>query len=369
MVKTLQTLTLFLLLAGMHASGNQITEATVCQILADPVAYNGRMVKVRGRVVTGFEFFDIQGEGCGQSINSITLAYPDQPGIEPAPSFTLSRDSEFKRFERYLAEKVSAKGKSRSRFECDRYEVTATITGRLDGVERAGIIRDDSGKVVAVQGFGHANRYRARLVIQSVSGVVAKDISGACGPAAHNDANSSGRVLSTATNPVQTSVCEITRSPASFDGKMVRLRATVASGFEVFAIRDPSNEKCDLIWLTYADGGPVASLSLGARRPNLQRLPVKLRNDRELKRFQKLLDAEMYPRSRGHICIACTRYEVTATMTGRLDYAGEGRGFGHMNAYEAQLVLASVSDVAATDLASNYDLKEYSPTPVRFPTG
>ncbi len=57
-------------------------------------------------------------------------------------------------------------------------------------------------------------------------------------------------VSSAAAQTVQTSVCEITRSPASFDGKMVRLRATVAPGFEAFGIRDPS-DKCGVIWLTY----------------------------------------------------------------------------------------------------------------------
>jgi len=167
---------------------------------------------------------------------------------------------------------------------------------------------------------------------------------------------------------MQTSVCEIMRSPAAFDGQMVRVRATVVSGFEVFAIRAPA-EKCGLIWLTYAGGGPVASLSVGAKTPNTQRPPVKLKQNRELKQFQKLLGAQMYPRERGSICISCARYEVTATLTGRLDYAGEGRGFGHLNAYETQLVLESVSDVSATDQASTYDPREYSRTPVRFPTG
>src|SRR2546423_5314810 len=168
---------------------------------------------------------------------------------------------------------------------------------------------------------------------------------------------------------VQTSVCEVTKSPTSFDGKIVRLRATVVSGFEAFGIRDPANEKCDVIWLTYPGGGPVASTSFGPATPNLQRLPVKLKNDRQLKRFQKLLSAEMYPRSRGNMCMACTRYEVTATMTGRLDHAGKGRGFGHMNAFETQLVLESVADVSATDQSSHYDLKDFSPTPVHLPTG
>lgn len=176
-------------------------------------------------------------------------------------------------------------------------------------------------------------------------------------------------VGSAAAKPVPTSVCEIARSPASFDGKLVRLRATVVSGFEVFGIEDPGNKKCDMIWLSYPGGGPVASTSFGPATPNLRRPPVKLKNNRQLKRFQKLLDAQMYPRSRGNTCIACSRYEVTATFTGRLDYAGRGHGFGHLNAFKARLVLKSVSNVSATDLASRYDLQLFSPTPVHLPTG
>src|SRR4029078_4274619 len=103
----------------------------------------------------------------------------------------------------------------------------------------------------------------------------------------------------------------------------------------------PAN-KCGVIWLTYAGGGPVASTSFGPATPNLQRAPVKLNNNYQLKRFQELLDAPMYPRSRGVSCMGCMRYEVTATMTGRLDYAGKDHGFGHLNAYEAQFVLGSV---------------------------
>lgn len=171
---------IFVAAAGTCAQGDGVIDATVCTILADPVAYNGKMVRVRGRIVTGFEFFDIRGKECGQPINSITLSYPDDPRVKPAPSFSLQRDAEFKRFRPYLTQKVSTKRKDGVRFECDRYEITAMILGRLDGVEKAGIIEDESGKVIAVEGFGHLNRYRARLVIQSVSEIVAKDISAAC---------------------------------------------------------------------------------------------------------------------------------------------------------------------------------------------
>jgi hypothetical protein len=50
-----------------------------------------------------------------------------------------------------------------------------------------------------------------------------------------------------------------------------------------------------------------------------------------------------------------------------LDYAGERRGFGHLNAYATRLLLQSVAEVMSKDLSENYDPKEYSTDPVRFP--
>ena len=42
---------------------------------------------------------------------------------------------------------------------CARYEVSATLVGRLDGVADAAIKRDNSGKIVALSGFGNMNAY------------------------------------------------------------------------------------------------------------------------------------------------------------------------------------------------------------------
>lgn len=164
-----------------------------------------------------------------------------------------------------------------------------------------------------------------------------------------------------------TTVCDIKHDPGAFDGKMVRLRAVVESGFEIFGIRDPE-EEC-LIGLEYSGGGPVASVSFGAMTPSTARPAVRLDRDRHFRRFERLLSAKMYPKERGHICVGCSRYEVTATMVGRVDFAGEGLGFGHMNMFPARLVLQSVSDVSAKDLSSAYDPALYSTKKVRFPTG
>jgi hypothetical protein len=166
----------------------------------------------------------------------------------------------------------------------------------------------------------------------------------------------------------QTNVCAVVRAPAAYDGRTVRLRATVSAGFEIFAIHDPKDANCGTIWLTYAGGGPIASTSMGALTPNVTRPEMTLHEDAAMKRFRELLGAQMHPRDRGTVCMPCNRYSVTATMTRRIDYAGKGLGFGHLNMFPARFVLESVSGVSAKDGASEYDAKKFSTAPVRFPT-
>src|SRR5260370_535896 len=162
-------------------------------------------------------------------------------------------------------------------------------------------------------------------------------------------------------------VWNVQTRPAALGDKLGRVRGTGASVFEIFANRGGEGDWGG-IWLTYPGGGPVASVSMGNLTPDLQRVPIKLRRDGELKKFQELLDAEMYPRSRGNLCESCHRYEVTATMTGRVDYAGEHGGFGHMNGFPTQFVLESVSEISVKDLSSRYDPNLFSSVRVRFPT-
>jgi hypothetical protein len=167
---------------------------------------------------------------------------------------------------------------------------------------------------------------------------------------------------------IPTSICVITANPSQFDGKFVSLRATVVSGFEIFAIESPDSS-CGQMWLSYSEGGPVASTSLEV--PRVKRDPVALKKDRNFKRFQRFLNAEMYPRTReAGTCVGCNRYEVSATMLGRIDYAGEKqRGYGHLNGYPLQFELVSVSEITTKDLSANYDPNLFSANRVRLPTG
>jgi hypothetical protein len=147
-----------------------------------------------------------------------------------------------------------------------------------------------------------------------------------------------------------TSICEIAANPGRFDGQLIR--ATVESGFEVFVVHSPKTS-CGSMWLAYSEGGPEAFTSIAVSRP--ERAPITVVKNKQFKRFQHLLRAKMYPRSRKILCLGCNRYEVSARMIGRVDYAGDNhQGYGHMNRYRLQFELLSVSEIDAKDLSESY---------------
>lgn len=176
----------------LHA---QTVDTTVCDILKNPQSFNDKTVRLKGTVVAGFDQFVIQGADCGQRVDAIWLSYPE--GIKakagpmavlqmrPARNFAgtvapVSRtpvqldknNKDFKQFDSWLAAPFKSDGMC---LGCRRYTVTATLVGRLDGVE-AGLQREKTGKVVAINGFGNLNAYSARLVLQSVSDVASHEI-------------------------------------------------------------------------------------------------------------------------------------------------------------------------------------------------
>ncbi len=179
-----------------------------------------------------------------------------------------------------------------------------------------------------------------------------------------------------AAGTIDVNVCDVVKSPASFDGKMVRIKGTVVAGFDEFIIKDATDPNCGFqvngIWLSYPQGskaksGPVAIVTAQPahnfagtfKAPT--RTPVTLDKSKEFKQFDSLLSQ---PHQKGlDMCLGCARYAVTATFTGRLDTVADASikrdasgkitgfgGFGNMNAYPARLVLQSVSDVAPKEV-------------------
>jgi len=184
-----------LIAAGACALQAQAVDTTVCDVLKDPASFNGKLVRIKGTVSVGLDQFIVGGTDCGRPVNAIWLAYPDgtkgKTGpdamleLRPAHNFAgkytaatrtpikLEKDKAFKQFDSALAEQH--KGNYMC-LGCRRYQVSATLVGRLDGVADASLQRDASGKITGLGGFGNMNAYPARLVLQSVSDVTPKEI-------------------------------------------------------------------------------------------------------------------------------------------------------------------------------------------------
>ncbi len=174
---------------------------------------------------------------------------------------------------------------------------------------------------------------------------------------------------------MDTTVCDVVKKPASFDGKIVRIKGTVIVGFDQFAIKDATDPNCgfpvNTIWLEYPQGtkGKAGAAAIVEIQPAKNfsgqytaptRAAVTLDKSKDFKQFDSLLSQ---PHQKGSMCLGCARYEVTATLIGRLDtvddpmlkrdasgkIAGFG-GFGNMNSYPARLVLQSVSDVTPKEI-------------------
>jgi hypothetical protein len=187
-------LQLLVLLSLSLVTSAQVLDTSVCDVLNNPVAFDGKLIRVKATAVAGFDEFVIQGSGCS-SDGAIWLDYPSGTKGKAGPAalmrlqlaknaaavtdvpergpVTLQRDSQFSRFDSLLA--TPAKSRAMC-LGCPRYTVSATIVGRLDAVDAPGLIRDDKGKVTGLSGFGNMNLYRARLVLQSVSDVANHDI-------------------------------------------------------------------------------------------------------------------------------------------------------------------------------------------------
>ena len=184
-----------LLFAGAFALQAQVVDTTVCDVLKNPASFNGKIVRIKGTVSAGLDQFIVRGPDCGRPVDGIWLAYPEgakgkaapdaMVELQPARNFAgkytaptrtpvkLEKDKAFKQFDSMLAEQHKG---AYMCLGCRRYQVSATLVGRLDGVADATLQRDASGKITGFGGFGNMNAYPARLVLQSVSDVTPKEI-------------------------------------------------------------------------------------------------------------------------------------------------------------------------------------------------
>ena len=175
----------------------QAVDTAVCEILNNPQSFNGKIVRIKGTVAASFDQFVVKGADCGINVNkNIWLSYPEgtkakagpavMVQVQPAHNFagdvtavqrtpvTLDKNNkDFKLFDSQLAAQYRKGGMC---LGCNKFEVTATLVGRLDAVDKAVVRRDKAGKIIGFGGFGHMNAYATRLVLQSVSEVTSKEI-------------------------------------------------------------------------------------------------------------------------------------------------------------------------------------------------
>src|ERR1035438_5143913 len=71
---------------------------------------------------------------------------------------------------------------------------------------------------------------------------------------------------------VDLTVCEALKNPQSFDGKIVRIKGTVAAEFDQFVVKGTGcGQNVNAIWLSYPEGakakaGPIALVQLQPAR-------------------------------------------------------------------------------------------------------
>jgi hypothetical protein len=175
----------------------QAVDTTVCAIVKNPKPFDGKIVRIKGIAVAGFDQFMVKDSSpCGFQVDGIWLDYPQgskgKAGpvallrVQPARNFagtytaptrtpvTLEKNKDFKQFDSLLAQPHNKGGGMC--LGCTRYQVSATLVGRIDAVADANLQRDKAGKVTGFGGFGNMNAYPARLVLESVSDVSPKDV-------------------------------------------------------------------------------------------------------------------------------------------------------------------------------------------------
>jgi hypothetical protein len=156
-----------------------LREVEVCQILSDPNAFDGRMVRLRGRLDFEFEDHSVNDLACGQPLlhtgiwwvyggDSYLAREPELKNVQSLTSPVL-KDAQFEEFDvrtrAYRRSKPDG-GTCRSHHECAYYDVVATYTGRFV----AGKIRP--GRTLA-GGFGHMGCCHL-FVIEQISDVEAR---------------------------------------------------------------------------------------------------------------------------------------------------------------------------------------------------
>jgi len=178
----------------------------------------------------------------------------------------------------------------------------------------------------------------------------------------------------------QTTICEILKDPSVYNNDLVQVRGTLRVSFEYSVLVD---ESCpgEGIWLVFGDGSVppgvtayvIGSNPAGGRESKghaIRPTPVRLVKDSNFEELIKLLNDS----ARAESCAEgpppdfpppCISHRIVATFVGRIDAVSkelhaarkerksqdviDGKGFGHMGMFDAQIVVQSVEKVVAVE--------------------
>ncbi len=180
-------------------------KTTLCQVVASPDSFNGKLVQFRAVVGKGPESSVLRDEGCfadvwlsmgdGWTPAAREFAYmvtfwdfrtPEKLAWKPVPplrSVVLRRDRAYRRFWKLVDKQCMSKA---PKAPCPAYQVTAIFTGRFDYSDGKLIVTRDvqSKRIVGIGAtrFGHLGGWNSQLVVQSVSDALATPLEPAEAP-------------------------------------------------------------------------------------------------------------------------------------------------------------------------------------------
>ena len=196
-----------MVLACATARGQAPADVSVCEVINHPAKWNGKVVRMKGVVQASFDSLLVKGDTCD---SVLWLSYPagtraksgpaavltlqlasnsaGTPG-KARPAVALEKNADWNAFDTLLAAKVKTPGMC---LGCVKNDVMATLIGRVDGVDDAGLVRDGAGKVTGLDGFGNLNAYTVRLVLTGVAGPVAQEVDYSKAPKVKDDTAGGG---------------------------------------------------------------------------------------------------------------------------------------------------------------------------------
>lgn len=145
-------------------------DITLCELVRNPAALSGKMVRTRAQADTGFEIAVLLA-ACDHKGAAVALYYPDFVRDSDRPDFSLLKDDNLKQFDQALASCGWGLqiGPSSKQPEC---RVFATLVGRFDGPDKL-TVTDKTGKTIVRKGYGFTPSmlYQTRLILKSVTDV------------------------------------------------------------------------------------------------------------------------------------------------------------------------------------------------------